>query len=417
MFLPRSYLKQESSDHVSNSTWGTCTNFAWEKAALNAACPMSPFELHALHSAIGLDLEHTQGTCPATPKRKFQPRVEEFRIDLSAVTLRPQTAHYRVLQTEDMLANTIHALPMELTTIPDGEYIVTMVQANPVPDGRWFFVLQKDLISLNRGESWSVDDSSAFILRYFFDSSEGLLDRHWNSSIIRRPTKRIGRAYFNDAEASKALYGPTLIAPVGRTRYPYQGPLAFLPNNRDGCDRYTASMARQARGSAVLVFRGRCMFGDKTLNAQRAGASLVIIANTDDTLMQMVPAPGVPEDTYNIPTISIVLSDGLRLLSAWNRGMIAEVALFPPWMMSQDLRPVSEERPTLKYRDRPIRNIVVINKDEFDRILSWDLLDSSARQRMGVLVRRVLKPGMNFRCLRQCPVKIGRGRKKVACCG
>ena len=74
----------------------------------------------------------------------------------------------------------------------------------------------------------------------------------------------------------------------------------------DGCTSFDLSqMPEFKEGSAVIVDRGRCPFGQKSLNAQMAGASLVILIDREDPALQR-PGSVHPIAGYiEIPTIMI----------------------------------------------------------------------------------------------------------------
>ena len=76
----------------------------------------------------------------------------------------------------------------------------------------------------------------------------------------------------------------------------------------DGCEAFTAGFFT---GQIAVIDRGTCSFKTKTLNAQNAGATAVIIVNN----VAGSPAPGLGDDAtittpITIPTVSLTQSDG-----------------------------------------------------------------------------------------------------------
>lgn len=75
---------------------------------------------------------------------------------------------------------------------------------------------------------------------------------------------------------------------------------------QDGCTPFALSqMTEFKEGSAVIVDRGRCPFGHKSLNAQLAGASLVILIDRDDPALQRPGSIHPIAGHVEIPTIMI----------------------------------------------------------------------------------------------------------------
>ncbi len=101
--------------------------------------------------------------------------------------------------------------------------------------------------------------------------------------------------------AMMASYGP----PVPIDGLP--GDFVFVddgtaPDATDGCEALTPASAGDVNGNIAVIRRGTCNFTDKTLNAQAAGATAVLIANNvPDGLPPMGgDAPGI-----TIPSIGI----------------------------------------------------------------------------------------------------------------
>lgn len=85
---------------------------------------------------------------------------------------------------------------------------------------------------------------------------------------------------------------------------------------RDGC----ANLTNDIGGKVALVDRGDCLFVTKALNAQRAGASGVIIANNVDD----GTAPGMAgsDPSITIPVLSTSFVDGIRIKNALLHGPV-----------------------------------------------------------------------------------------------
>lgn len=100
------------------------------------------------------------------------------------------------------------------------------------------------------------------------------------------------------------------------------------------CTAFSALNAASVLGKIALVDRGTCSFKTKTLNAQLAGATAVVIANN----AAGSPPPGLGDDAtivtpITIPTVSITQADGVTLKgslatrSRMHSGMTANVGL------------------------------------------------------------------------------------------
>lgn len=82
--------------------------------------------------------------------------------------------------------------------------------------------------------------------------------------------------------------------------------LAAVP--ADACSRVTTALA----GRIALVERGSCDFSTKVLNAQRAGAAAVIVANNAATDI-FTMGPGQGANRVSIPSVMISQADGTAL--------------------------------------------------------------------------------------------------------
>src|SRR4051812_11153289 len=93
----------------------------------------------------------------------------------------------------------------------------------------------------------------------------------------------------------------------------------------DGCEAFPAGFFT---GQIAVIDRGTCSFKTKTLNAQNAGATAVIIVNN----VAGTPAPGLGEDAsivtpITIPTVSLTLPDGNIVKAQLGGGVNGSVML------------------------------------------------------------------------------------------
>jgi extracellular elastinolytic metalloproteinase len=77
----------------------------------------------------------------------------------------------------------------------------------------------------------------------------------------------------------------------------------------DGCTAITSNVA----GQIAVIDRGTCEFGLKALNAQRARAAAVIIANNQGGTTVLVMGPGAVGSRVKIPAVMISQNDGAAL--------------------------------------------------------------------------------------------------------
>ena len=93
--------------------------------------------------------------------------------------------------------------------------------------------------------------------------------------------------------------------------------------DKDGCSSF--SNASSLNGKIAIVDRGACYFATKTVNAQAAGAKLLIIINNVDGAPVGMAAPtdgSVDLNSINIPTIMISKADGNNLKNLLNSGNV-----------------------------------------------------------------------------------------------
>jgi len=74
-------------------------------------------------------------------------------------------------------------------------------------------------------------------------------------------------------------------------------------------------------GNIALIDRGDCQFGTKSLNAQNAGATAVIICNNEPGILTM--AGGVDGDQVNIPVVMITQADCATIRVELDNGLNA----------------------------------------------------------------------------------------------
>ena len=97
----------------------------------------------------------------------------------------------------------------------------------------------------------------------------------------------------------------------------------------DGCERLPRN---SLTGRIALIDRGTCTFVDKIVNAQRAGAVAVIVANNQgDGLVTIVGTGNV-----SIPAVFVGQTTGTRLKSRLSQGVNATMRLTDPPPLSRD---------------------------------------------------------------------------------
>jgi Zn-dependent M28 family amino/carboxypeptidase len=132
--------------------------------------------------------------------------------------------------------------------------------------------------------------------------------------VVKQPFSEL----FHTASASMAVDGEKIASLSTMTYTPggsVTGPIIRVPNL--GCNgmEYPAEVA----GNIALVSRGTCSFGEKSLNAKKAGAAAVIVYNNE-------PGPlsatlGTPLLDY-APSVSLSQEDGQALVAALEAGEV-----------------------------------------------------------------------------------------------
>jgi extracellular elastinolytic metalloproteinase len=131
-----------------------------------------------------------------------------------------------------------------------------------------------------------------------------------------------------------AAFGPSLsVQPITNVEI-----IEYKDNNSSptlGCG--AAANASKLAGKIAFIDRGDCLFAAKTLNAQKAGAVAVIIANYEDNLLSM---GGTATETITIPTVLIRSSDVGKLRSFIGNNLRASLfynSAIKPKQLSSDL--------------------------------------------------------------------------------
>lgn len=97
----------------------------------------------------------------------------------------------------------------------------------------------------------------------------------------------------------------------GTTLQITKGPNSNPTVVNDGCDPYAPN---SLKGKAVLVRRGSCSFYSKASNAQKAGASAVILYNNvAGYISPTVARPNPTDPEITIPVVSVSDTDGARI--------------------------------------------------------------------------------------------------------
>lgn len=117
---------------------------------------------------------------------------------------------------------------------------------------------------------------------------------------------------FGSYEAGQASFGPSIDSTE------IKGQVVRVNDGSEnpslGCE--TIINKEEVNGKIALIFRGKCRIVEKVLNAQKAGAKAVIIANYNDSYFRM---SGSPAEPINIPSIVVSSSTADRM-----KGIVSE---------------------------------------------------------------------------------------------
>ncbi len=130
----------------------------------------------------------------------------------------------------------------------------------------------------------------------------------------------------------RALFG----APISQTVGPLS--LAAVAGPGEDGDLACAPLGQNLTGMAALVRRGGCPFADKAYHAEQAGAALVLIYNTDDTVSDMACTGDYCDaGEVTVPTAMLTGGVGAQLL-AWlaEPGATPQIALSPTGRVLSD---------------------------------------------------------------------------------
>lgn len=414
LFLPKTVLPTRTA---TDTTTATCAAYKPARPTSLQPKPLLESTHHrALKAALGILPKRDHAMCVPSAN----PIAYEFRVSVEATSnnsVTPQSrANIDLLHNGDILASRLDGLSLSFGMVPGGKLKIRKIGEMRVEHD--VLLLESDSTIFQTSKTSIMPQPEFVLLRYFDDAAEGMDDeRAWDSRDLHlyKPWQPPPQ-YFHDVLAVNALFGPLLRA-SSLPFYASQGRIAYFRDRLEGCETYFQRHRNAIRDNIVVVFRGGCLYADKVLRAQEAGAALVIVINTDESTMQMLPADGVPLSQYKIPSVNIGRSDGLRLLEAYHRAAVSDVVLTPYWLFkgALDVRPKAE-RTTLRYGNKPIVNIVRINKREYTRFAALDRwgINASARRRLRRSVR--LQQGVSFNCLWKCPSSNGIDGEKVACC-
>ena len=144
-------------------------------------------------------------------------------------------------------------------------------------------------------------------------------------------------------------------------------PVAFDPNNLDGCTPF--SSPTYFAGKFALINRGDCEFGAKALNAQNAGARGVILVNNLLGVAGM--GAGASGASVTIPVVMVTTADGNAMRTSIQNSVPVEVSL-TGWRFDPLLNPIDVGfmndgpiMPAGRAMPKPQLNSTVNNDEEF----------------------------------------------------
>lgn len=130
------------------------------------------------------------------------------------------------------------------------------------------------------------------------------------------------------AEEGKAMAPLSAFGDMG-----VSGPTAYTVDNTDGCNPFEDN---SLSGMVALVDRGNCMFSEKALNAQSAGAVGIVVVNERQDVIY--PSMGGENTGVDIPGLLIgsddggeiksLLSTGVTVVSTLSEGMKEDSSLY-----------------------------------------------------------------------------------------
>jgi hypothetical protein len=236
-------------------------------------------------------------TCGSTGS----PHLHEIEVIFSYQEDRDKGGFRMIRHGEHLYVNTIAGIPIKLATY-DGDSMYSVTNVNGIP------VKKNENVRLWKQQSQSQTDTSEkqthghsiLDLTYFANREH---DDPFDSDISDEPSSF-------EPLVERTIEFASMVGSVGAgveistEKYDlltYKDPVLL-----QGCKQYDPALVREVEGRAVLLQRGGCSFSEKVYHAQQAGAVMAIIANTQDSLIDMVGDSSLPySHPLNIPALSI----------------------------------------------------------------------------------------------------------------
>ena len=167
-----------------------------------------------------------------------------------------------------------------------------------------------------------VNEESVLELETFNDVFQVIKNALWPKTLLWRRRKPLGP---DDIEQQLGVM-QVLSPEIAEGCFPYRlaefGELPscgtyplYIASDRVGCTYFEDGiMGRAANGSAVIVQRGYCSFGDKIKYAQHANAAVLLIVNSNFELLS-IPSNSQLLNQTKIPVAMISSKDGSFLMS------------------------------------------------------------------------------------------------------
>ncbi|KAJ3300582.1 alpha mannosidase-like protein [Borealophlyctis nickersoniae] len=210
----------------------------------------------------------------------------------------------------------------------------------------------------------------------------------------------------------------TLVALTGHSpTVPAQdGPLS------DGCDPYTLIQSQLAHGRFVMVSRGRCTFAEKAGWAELAGATGMIVVNTENRVLAMARdtrsgGRGGGDDGVGIPAVMVTNEMGAALARLARAGgdaardELAGGGLRVALVGNDGVVAVGATGIQIQFGGKPVKNIQVVRKltglgkdDGAPDKTGWFGTGNKARRRWGTRGPGLLDGGSTLKCLATCIV-------------